>query len=401
MNLCFFTDEYSSNFKPLSLTRPLDDFRLGILTLREKWIKLLKPNCWVRQVENHLSEIFPKGEILNNLDCIWINSRFLPNAALIKSIQSFSLNDALVWNDQLIACKITAESTKECLASEQIPSNLNIIQSSDDPKSIKFFWDILAHNADQIAYDITLLSPSFPKKVVNNKSVIIENKEQVFIHESAHIEPNCILIATDGPIYIGPQAVIEAGAILRGPVAVCEKAEIKMAARIFNGTTVGPVCKVGGEVNNCIFHSYSNKAHDGFTGNSIIGQWSNFGANTNTSNLKNNFSLIKLPHWDSGNLYEGGVQFFGTVFSDFSKTAINTRLNTGTICGVSSNIFCSGFPKKIIPSFTWLGEDSTIYDFDKAINAMEAMMKRRGVDLTQEYLRMMRFIFNSEYSSGG
>ncbi|MGB0346466.1 MAG: glucose-1-phosphate thymidylyltransferase, partial [Balneolaceae bacterium] len=208
------------------------------------------------------------------------------------------------------------------------------------------------------------------------------------------------IIADEGPVYIGQDSKVEAGSIIKGPVAIGAQAEIKMGGKIFNGTTVGPVCKVGGEINNCIFHSYSNKAHDGFAGNSIIGQWSNFGAATNTSNLKNNYSKVRLPHWDSGEMSEDGVQFFGTVFGDFSKTAINTSLNTGTICGVSSNIFCSGFPPKIIPSFTWLGKDADMYEFDKAIKAIQAMMERRDVELSQEHISMMRYLFNLEYSSG-
>lgn len=400
MNICFFSDEYSSNFKPLTLTRPLDDLRIGIFTIRDKWINVLKPSGWIRQVDDYLSQLFPTGKIVDNEDYLWINNRYLPSPELTRSLQNLSLNNSIVVDDQLIAARLSNKDTVAFLESNQQPNSKNVIGLDFEPTSLQFFWDMLSHNASQIAFDIKLLPVSFQQATQFDASVILRNIEDIYIHESAQIEPGCIIIADEGPVYIGQDSKVEAGSIIKGPVAIGAQAEIKMGGKIFNGTTVGPVCKVGGEINNCIFHSYSNKAHDGFAGNSIIGQWSNFGAATNTSNLKNNYSKVRLPHWDSGEMSEDGVQFFGTVFGDFSKTAINTSLNTGTICGVSSNIFCSGFPPKIIPSFTWLGKDADMYEFDKAIKAIQAMMERRDVELSQEHISMMRYLFNLEYSSG-
>ena len=400
MNICFFSDEYSSNFKPLTLTRPLDDLRIGIFTIRDKWINVLKPSGWIRQVDDYLSQLFPTGKIVDNEDYLWINNRYLPSPELTRSLQNLSLNNSIVVDDQLIAARLSNKETVAFLESNQQPHSKNVIGLDFEPTSLQFFWDMLSHNASQIAFDIKLLPVSFQQATQFDASVILRNIEDIYIHESAKIEPGCIIIADEGPVYIGQDSKVEAGSIIKGPVAIGAQAEIKMGGKIFNGTTVGPVCKVGGEINNCIFHSYSNKAHDGFAGNSIIGQWSNFGAATNTSNLKNNYSKVRLPHWDSGEMSDDGVQFFGTVFGDFSKTAINTSLNTGTICGVSSNILCSGFPPKIIPSFTWLGKDAEMYEFDKAIKAMQAMMERRDVELSQEHISMMRYLFNLEYSSG-
>lgn len=400
MNICFFSDKDTSNFKPLTLCRPFDDLRLGIFTIREKWIKILKPDSWIRQVDDYLTSVFPTGHILDDKEYIWLNTRFLPSKELIDSIQSLKLNQVLTFKEQIIAARLSSKETKSYIEFKTLPTKTFGKQINFDPVKLTHFWDLLDHNATQISFDIRLLPASFTKTTQFDSSVIIRKAEQVFVHETAVIEPGAILIAENGPIYIGPKAKIEAGSIIKGPVAICDKAEVKMGGRIFNGTTVGPVCKVGGEINNCIFHSFSNKAHDGFAGNSIIGQWCNFGADTNTSNLKNNYSKVRLPHWDSQMISDDGAQFFGTIFGDFSKTAINTSLNTGTICGVSANIFCTGFPKKFIPSFTWLGEESQIYEFDKAILAMRAMMKRRDIELTQEYINMMRYIFNLEYSSG-
>ena len=189
---------------------------------------------------------------------------------------------------------------------------------------------------------------------------------------------------------------LEAGCILKGPLAICEGSTIKMLARISNGTTIGPACKVAGEVSNSIFHSYSNKAHDGFVGNSVFGQWVNLGASTTTSNLKNDYGNIKITDWNTGERVDSGKQFFGTVMGDHSKTAINTSLNTGTICGVSSNIFVSGLTFTSISSFSWMGNDShQVFRFNKAVDVMRSVMKRRNVELTPEYERMMNHIFEN------
>ncbi len=394
MHICFFPDKSASNFKPLTLTRPFDDLRVGIFTIREKWIKTLRPQHWSRKIETYLGSCFKSDDLQISKNILWINSRVLPENSLLKAIAGLKQDYKLVWNNEVIAAS-TSSSVDDIFNAQ-----LEAIELRDEPKLLTHFWDLLSLNPTEIKSDCRLLLASFGNKNQFHPSVIIDNPENVFIHETAKIEPGSILITENGPIYIGPGAIIEAGAIIRGPVAVCENAQVKMGARISNGTTIGPVCKVGGEVNNSIFHSYSNKAHEGFTGNSIIGQWCNFGADTNTSNLKNNYSRVTLPHWDSGEVTKEGVQFFGTVFGDFSKTAINTSLNTGTICGVSSNIFCSGFPQKVIPSFSWVGDGiPEIYEFDKAINAMQAMMKRRGIEISPEFIEMMAYLFSSEYSS--
>jgi UDP-N-acetylglucosamine diphosphorylase/glucosamine-1-phosphate N-acetyltransferase len=249
-------------------------------------------------------------------------------------------------------------------------------------------------NGPQIQADIELLSveqASLPEYV------IVDHENEVYVDPTAHIEPGVTIITEGKPVYIGPNAHVMAGSILRGPLAICERAVIKSGAKIYGKTSIGPVCKVGGEINNCIFHSYSNKGHDGFVGNSLFGQWCNLGADTNTSNLKNNYSPVRLTDWHSGESMDTGQQFIGTIMGDHSKTAINTMLNTGTICGVSSNIFSSGFPPKYIPSFSWMGGgERQLYRFDKAVETMERMMARRDVELTADYQRMMQQILVME-----
>lgn len=395
MQLCFFTDKIASNFLPLTLTRPVDDLRVGILTIREKWVKLLKATSVIRILAPHLRGVFEQGSMAADTPTLWLNSRYLPSHEVLQMLQQLKLNES-IWDDDVpvaaliepdLSQKNLDENTFDFKGLKRIPHALTF-------KKLRYFWDLLALNADQIKADISFFNYTpFPQSQFAS-SCVSQNPEHIYIADSATIEPGCILLANEGPIVIGAHAVIEAGSILRGPVAVCEKAVVKMGARIFSGTTIGPVCKVGGEVNNTIFHSYSNKAHDGFIGNSILGQWCNLGAGTNTSNLKNNYRHVQLSHWETEEPMGQGVQFFGTVMGDHSKTAINTSLNTGTVIGVSSNIFSGKFPPKLVRSFTWLGEgEATLYRFDQALETMKAVMQRRGITIDKAYAAMMRQLY--------
>lgn len=397
MQLCFFSDGVSSNLMPLTLTRPTDDLRVGILKIREKWLNHLETKSFTRIAPDHISKMPETVSIDKNESCIWINSRYLPSKEVTASILELDDDQAITNQDEVVAIRISGEKSLELHSSKSFDiKKLQFSSHQIDCSSIRYLWDMLSLNAAEITADIALLSPNSLLKKRTLSNCITVNEENIFISDKATIEPGCIFNASYGPIFIGANATIESGSIIKGPVAVCEGATIKMASRIYDGTTIGPVCKVGGEVANSIFHSHSNKGHDGFVGNSLVGEWCNFGADTNTSNLKNNYSQVKLPHWETQELHESGVQFFGTVLADHSKTSINTMLNTGTICGISSNIFSSGFPQKYIPSFSWLSDSGVeTYDFEKAIIAMKAMMKRRNVELSQEYYEMMKFIFEN------
>lgn len=397
MQLCFFSDNDASNLLPLTITRPVDDLRVGILKINEKWLNHLDISKYSGIIPDYLEGVFRSEDIDDTQSCVWINSRYLPNKKIIPSILELDDNQAITSQDEVVAIRLSGEKSLELYSSKSFDlKKLQFSSHQIDCSSIKYLWDMLSLNAAEITADISLLSPNSLVKKRTLSNCITVNEKNIFISDKATIEPGCILNASDGPIFIGANATIESGSIIKGPVAVCEGATIKMAARIYDGTTIGPVCKVGGEVANSIFHSHSNKGHDGFVGNSLVGEWCNFGADTNTSNLKNNYSQVKLPHWETQELHESGVQFFGTVLADHSKTSINTMLNTGTICGVSSNIFSSGFPQKYIPSFSWLSDSGVeTYDFEKAIIAMKAMMKRRNVELSQEYYEMMKFIFEN------
>ncbi|MEQ8523624.1 putative sugar nucleotidyl transferase [Gracilimonas sp.] len=396
MKICFFEDKQVESFYPLTLTRPMDDLRLGILTIREKWLRALDKTSYCRLLPKHLKGVFEQGNMTESDEVTWINSRFLPSQDLLSAINELKVGQRLVFKNVSVVAKVSHENSgklfNENIFSEQGLEKIEL----DKAIHIEHLWDLLSLNSYEIEKDIQLMGLKAVSERTNYTLDSVHHPSNTFIGEDVMIEPGCIFIAKDGPVVIQDGATIEAGSILRGPVVVGEGATVKMAARIYGGTTIGPVCKVGGEVSGCIFHSYSNKAHDGFAGNSIFGQWVNLGANTITSNLKNDYKNIEVTDWTSKEQIQTGKQFLGTVMADHSKTAINTMLNTGTICGVSSNVFIDELSPKVIDSFTWLGpRGPAIYRFEKAIEVMQAMMKRRDVELTDDYERMMKHIFTS------
>ncbi len=391
MHIFFFNDHKVKHFKPLTLTRPVWDLRLGILTIKEKWEKSLSPENTNWHIDEYLSPVFPSPKSPKKDSIYYLNSRLLPSYEIIELILSLEPGQGIYANSVLIACHLKSLENSFEQITKQIKEKTDI---QVKPKIINYLWDLLEQNTEQIKSDIELLNLK-PATNYKKENVIVSKPNNLYISETSHIEPGVILMGDTGPIYIGDNVILEAGCILRGPVAVCNGATIKMKARVYDSSTIGPVCKVGGEVSHSIFHSYSNKAHDGFVGNSLFGQWCNLGADSNTSNLKNNYDYVRIQDWETRELYKIGFQFFGTVMGDHSKTSINTMLSTGTTCGVSSNIFTSGFPQKYIPSFTWLnGLDNPEFRFDKALEVMKAMMIRRKITLSDEYEKMMKYIFD-------
>ena len=398
MQICFFEDEHFTNFHPLTLTRPVDDLRVGILTIAEKWREVLEPENSARLLRAELQEVFDEGAIAKNDSCLWINARYLPSSALIKEVRGLGPGNCLQNRSTVIAAHVDGETSQQWLQNGKTDFNALFVLESNDFSSIERLWDLYKMNGSEIEQDFARLNTGQSDRSGVSGKAVLENKANIFIGEGATIEAGCVINAKKGPIYIGKNATVMAGSIIYGPTAICEDAKVNAGAKIYADTTIGPVCKVGGEVNNCIFHSYSNKGHDGFAGNSIFGQWCNLGADTNTSNLKNNYSTIRITDWETEEEIETGQQFFGTVMGDHSKTAINTQLNTGTICGVNCNIFSGDFPPKFIQSFSWVGSNVIqTYKLDKALETMEAMMARRDVELTEGYKEMMRAIFRKQH----
>lgn len=396
---CFFEDEYLENFHPLTLTRPVYDLRVGIFTLAEKWQHALglsgSPSGPLRE---HLKGVFDDPAVTKECESvIWINPRFIPSKNLTEQIQSLNTGESLVHNGSLIAASVSIDHHKTWMNKGPDLSDLKkTTVGSDGLTVLENSWELFQLNGEQIDADIKLSGKiAYGQEDIFPHTIFV-NPDQIYIEEGANIEPGAILLANKGPIYVGKNAHIMANSIIRGPSAICEQSVVKMGAKIYEEATIGPVCKVGGEISNTIFHSYSNKAHDGYCGNSVFGQWCNLGADTNTSNLKNNYSTVKVSDWKTGKQSDTGQQFIGTIMGDHSKTGINSMLNTGTLCGVCCNLFSDGYPPKFVPSFSWVsGHDIVPYHFEKAIEAMERMMDRRSVPLTPAYKQMMQAIFDS------
>ncbi|NBC65340.1 MAG: glucose-1-phosphate thymidylyltransferase [Bacteroidetes bacterium] len=394
----FFEDAEHLNFHPLTLTRPVYDLRVGILTLGQKWnldFGISSSPCG--PLRSSLQGVFQNPvQLQSGESSLWINSRVFPDPDLVRAIQNLDKDTAILHKSTIIAAKLRAPLHNQWLDAGIDTATLDCKTYETAPSILDDIWQIFQLNGREIGRDLDRLKHNrFASPEQYPQSVMV-NRENIFIEEGAVIEPGAILYADKGPIYVGKNAHIMANAVIRGSTAICERSVVKMGAKIYKDTTIGPVCKVGGEISNVVFHSYSNKAHDGYAGNSVFGQWCNIGADTNTSNLKNNYSTIKFRKWESEQVIDSKQQFLGTIMGDHSKTGINSMLNTGTLCGVCCNLFSDGYPPKFIPSFSWVsGKNIVPYHFDKALDAMAKMMERRDVVLTSDYRSMMQSINES------
>jgi UDP-N-acetylglucosamine diphosphorylase/glucosamine-1-phosphate N-acetyltransferase len=392
LNIIFFDDENLINqLKPFSFTRPICEFRVGIMTIKEKWEKIFNTKaCY--QTQFHLSGKFPcKIEMAN----IIINGSILPDKALCERILHLPLHHALVQDDKLLALKLDATTTRQYFGGQGI-EQYEVSDWEFPVSSIQNIWEIFTQNDYEIKRDFELICAGRVSQPLSETNRLLGSSDMLFIEEGASVECS-ILNTKTGPIYIGKNAEVLEGSMLRGPLAMCEYSATKMGTKIYGATTLGPHCKVGGEINNSVLFGYSNKGHDGFLGNSVLGEWCNLGADTNNSNLKNNYSQVKIWNYDTGSLENTGLQFCGLFMGDHSKSGINTMFNTGTVVGVSANIFGSGFPEKFIPSFSWGGaEGMTTYRAEDAIDAAERMMKRRNIELTYEDEQILRTVFEAD-----
>jgi len=376
MNVILF-DSNRTNFYPLSYTRPISEFRIGILTIKEKWTHYYK-NISTKTADYLVS----KYPIIKQKENLWINASVLPSKELKTELDSLRNGEVLESNGKIIAFKNLNYSFK----------NLNKINTSILVNSIENIWDIFSYNRREIEADFKLLTNARKSQNISGTNTVIG--KSIFVEKGAKISCS-ILNAENGPIYIGKNAEIMEGAIIRGPFAMGENAILKMGAKIYGSTTLGPHCKVGGEVNNSVFFGYSSKAHDGFLGNSIIGEWCNLGADTNNSNLKNNYDEVKLWNYEMERFKKTGLQFCGLIMGDHSKCGINTMFNTGTVIGVSANIFGSGFPRNFVPSFTWGGASGfQVYKLPKVFEVVSKVFKRRNLDFDKNEQNILSEVYD-------
>lgn len=372
MNYILFDGPVRNQLLPFTYTRPVADIRVGILTIREKWERFLGSTT-TTITEDYLSEKYPMVELEEN---VLINSSFLPNEELVENIRNLQSKQALFWEDEVIA--FFTQDAQETVDFEDYET----IEYSGELTRIEYPWDIFSKNGIAIESDFELLTRGRKSRPISSTNQTA-SPENIFIEEGAKVE-FATLNACTGPIYIGKNAEIMEGSHIRGPFALCEGSTVKMGAKIYGPTTIGPCSKAGGEINNSVIFGYSNKGHDGFLGNSVLGEWCNLGADTNTSNLKNDYSEVKIWGYEQQKFVPTGLQFCGLMMGDHAKCAINTMFNTGTVVGVNANIFGSGFPRNLIGSFTWGGPAGyKTYLPKKAFEVAREVMKRRNLSFSQ------------------
>lgn len=377
MNVVFI-EPYRNQLLPLSYTKPISELRCGILKMKEKWQLQCPSFSFSNITEDDLSEVWP-AQIEN--DNLFVNASVFPSHSLIDCLINLKPNQAISHNDDIIAYR-----------SNKLNQYKSVISYDKDILMLKNSWDIFKLNHKAIKDDFDLLTHHKKSEPIP-KHVIAINPDQIFIEKGAKLISGT-LNASDGPIYIGKGAEVMESVNIRGSFALCDHAVLKMGAKIYTGTTIGPFSKVGGEVNNSVIQGFSNKGHDGFLGNSVIGEWCNLGADTNTSNLKNNYASVKLWSYDKQGFADTGLQFCGLIMGDHSKCGINTMFNTGTVVGVSANIFGEGFPRNFIPSFSWGGKSGLItYKFEKAIEVADVVMKRRNKQIRDQDIKILEHVF--------
>ncbi len=386
MNYILFDNESWQNFLPLTFTRPISEIRLGILRISEKWNTYLNQEISY-MTQDYLSTKYPMVSASEN---VLINACVLPSKALIEAIGSLSVGQILVHDGILIAVLLSEDKLESFDAS--LPEYSEKVVFEGDLVRIEKAYDIFQLNDKALRDDFELLTAGRKSQPIS-KTVNVLGGDNIFLEEGAKVE-FASLNANEGPIYIGKDAEIMEGSLVRGPLAMCEHSVLKMGAKVYGATTLGPYCKSGGELNNVVFFGYASKAHDGFLGNAVIGEWCNIGADTNNSNLKNNYSEVKLWNYKSNRFDKTGLQFCGTIMGDHSKCGINTMLNTGTVIGVSANVYGAGFPRNFIPSFSLGGNHGfQEYRLKAALEVAQLVMLRRGIEFDEVEQGIMNHVF--------
>ncbi len=388
MALILFDDHSWDNLLPLTFTRPVSALRVGIMTIAEKWEHDLK-SISTPLTREYLQGKFPCEASGDNL---YINSSLLPDGGVVGAIQNLKENQALVKEGVLLAVRSKEGDCDSFRAENWIKKGLAY---EGELSLLDYPWKIFQLNGQELEADFLRVTKGRRSEKLSD-TVRVDQSENVFV-EPGFSGGYFTLNASRGPIYLGADSEIMEGSIIRGPFALCEGAVLKMGAKIYGPTTIGPFCKVGGEINNSVLLANSNKGHDGFLGNSVLGEWCNLGADTNNSNLKNNYADVKIWNYPAGTFINTGNQFCGLIMGDHSKCGINTMFNTGTVVGVSANIFGPGFPPTFIPSFSWGGAGGfTTYRMEKVLETASLVMERRDMQLNEEDKAILEHI--SQYS---
>lgn len=377
---------------PLTFTRPIGELRVGILSIREKWefYTRFEASCWG---EKYLQGLFP---LRSSADQLLLHGGLLPSDDLLDQLDKLPQGFALYHQDDFLAYRCSALEAQAFVNGTSAPTQIRMYKGAFN--RIDHPWDIFRLNGAEIRQDFKRITSGRDSEPLTDPFTRVYHPQGLFIEPGASIKA-AIINAEAGPVYIGRGADVQEGAILKGPVSIGEGAVINPATRLRQDTTIGPGCKVGGEISNCVFHSNSNKAHDGFLGNSVIGSWCNLGADTNSSNLKNNYASVKVWSYEKEAMIDTGLQFCGLIMGDHSKAGINTMFNTGTVVGVGANIFGGGFPETFIPSFSWGGPQQKWeeYQIDKMLDTARKVMARRQITLQPEMEEMLRQVHQQSH----
>lgn len=405
MQICIFEDEKHSNFYPLSYTRPVYELVCGINTLKEKIIRdipgvNISLHCR-KYLEETLKHQYPEVDIniINDNSCLFINGRVLTSEYLAEIVLEDSEDCVYKSGDEIAAVKLSKENlTKinlnftDTLSFESFPE---LPTKKVDVKLYNYLWEMIKDNGSEIVKDaeaLTIDNSDFTN-TKDFEGVSFINTEKIFIKKNATIKPGVVIDAANGAVYIDDNVFIYPNAVIEGPVYIGKDSKIKIGAAIYENVSIGSNCKIGGEVEDAIILPYTNKQHAGFIGHSYLGSWVNVGADTSCSDLKNNYSTVKVKL--NGKTIDTGTQFLGVIIGDHSKSAINTMFNTGTIVGISSNIFGAGFPVKYIPSFSWGGADGlTTYELNKSIQTAKIVFGRRNKEFTTGDEKLLETVFN-------
>lgn len=383
-NYILFDGKEREALLPLTYTRPVGEIRIGIHRIREKWESYIGESCSY-QTQDYLSAKYSKQATTLNT---FINGAVCPNENLVAAVQQLKPEECLLSEGLVIA----ACTAKDHFDWEDL-SDMEQKSFSESWLHVGNLWDIFSKNGLAIHADFEKLTKGRNSQACSSSNTIIGDASLLFIEEGASVEGACINL-NNGPVYIGIDAEVMEGSLIRGPFVLCEHATLKLGAKIYGPTTVGPHSKVGGEVNNSVIIGYSNKGHDGFLGNSVLGEWCNIGADSNNSNLKNNYAEVRLWDYQSGRFAKTGLQFCGLVMGDHSKCGINTMFNTGTVVGVSANIFGAGFPRNFVASFSWGGASGfTTYQTNKAFEVASKVMERRNLVFDEVEKNILEKVF--------
>ena len=381
MNIILFDNQTRAHLLPFTFTRPVAEIRIGITTIREKWERALSTECSFF-TQDYLSELFP---CIISDDNLFISGNLLPNKPLVDAIKVLNIGEVLK-DQQNCVLALRAGNFSAFSALE----TFNTIIYPHEFISINAKHDIFALNNAVLINDFHDLTKRRKNHILSASNTLIGNPKNLFIEAGAKIE-GAIINCETGPVYIGKNAQIMEGSCVRGPFALLEESVVKMGAKIYGATTIGPYCKVGGELNNVVMFGYSNKAHDGYLGNAVIGEWCNIGAGSNASNLKNNYGEVAQWNYASQSYENTGLQFCGLMMGDHSKCSINSMFNTGTVIGVGCNLFGSSFHRSFVPSFSTGNREKgySSYSIEKVLESEQAMFLRRGVEMDEVYIKVL------------